>query len=206
VGEKMAEFKNLIKRVAKILSEIELPYVIVGGYAAILRGVPRTTTDLDLIIANVPGKIPLFLDELKNNKFEVLDNQVEMAFAEGANASIYDTESALRIDLKIATKRDELEVLNSAVEEIYEEISIQVAPVEEILYGKLLYLGDISDIPDAELLEYSDVRDFVYIFRRQSDLDLEWLTSKANERGLDRTLQRLIKSVKTRQTTQRTLF
>ncbi|HMF29982.1 MAG TPA: hypothetical protein VKK79_01105 [Candidatus Lokiarchaeia archaeon] len=202
----MAEFKNLVKRVAVILSKMELPYVIVGGYAAILRGVPRTTTGLDLIIANVPSKISLFLDELKNNQFEVLDNQIQMAFAEGANASIYDSESALRIDLKIARKSDELEVLNSAVEEVYEEITLRVAPAEEILYGKLLYLGDISDIQDAELLEYSDIRDFVYIFHRQSELDINWLTSKAKERELDLTLQRLIKISKTRPTTQRKLL
>jgi len=206
VGEKVAEFKNLVKRVAVILSKMELPYVIVGGYAAILRGVPRTTTGLDLIIANVPSKISLFLDELKNNQFEVLDNQIQMAFAEGANASIYDSESALRIDLKIARKSDELEVLNSAVEEVYEEITLRVAPAEEILYGKLLYLGDISDIQDAELLEYSDIRDFVYIFHRQSELDINWLTSKAKERELDLTLQRLIKISKTRPTTQRKLL
>jgi len=202
----VAEFKNLVKRVAVILSKMELPYVIVGGYAAILRGVPRTTTGLDLIIANVPSKISLFLDELKNNQFEVLDNQIQMAFAEGANASIYDSESALRIDLKIARKSDELEVLNSAVEEVYEEITLRVAPAEEILYGKLLYLGDISDIQDAELLEYSDIRDFVYIFHRQSELDINWLTSKAKERELDLTLQRLIKISKTRPTTQRKLL
>ncbi len=203
----MAEFEKLVKKIARILDKIPIRYVIVGGFATILRGRPRTTTDLDLIIENNPERIESFLKSLIEEGFEVMENQVHMAIAEGTNASIFDNQSPLRIDLKVAKKADDLNALTSAVKESYQGISIQVASTEQILYGKVLYLGDISDIPDSELLEYQDVRDFINVFREQQEkINLILLAEKVRGAGLTRTLERLITEARKKRTRQKTLF
>ncbi len=203
----MAEFEKLVKRIARILDKIPIRYVIVGGFATILRGRPRTTTDLDLIIENNPERIESFLKSLIEEGFEVMENQVHMAIAEGTNASIFDNLSPLRIDLKVAKKADDLNALTSAVKESYQGISIQVASTEQILYGKVLYLGDISDIPDSELLEYQDVRDFINVFREQQEkINLILLAEKVRGAGLTQTLERLITEARKKPTRQKTLF
>ena len=65
------EFEDFIKRVITSLNKSDLKYVIVGGFAAIFRGKPRTTMDLDLIIEDNHQKLYKFLDELKKVEFDV---------------------------------------------------------------------------------------------------------------------------------------
>ncbi len=203
----MAEFEYLVKRIAGILDKICLKYVIVGGFATILRGRPRTTTDLELIIENNPEGVENFLKSLSEEGFDVMEKQVRMAITEGTNASIFDNQSPLPIDSKVAKKADDLNALTSAVKESYLGISIQVASVEQILYGKVLYLGDISDIPDTELLEYQDVRDFVNVFREQQEIiNLDLLKENVKRIGLTRTLERLLTEAKKKPMRKKTLF
>ncbi len=203
----MAEFEDLVKRIARILDRIHLQYVIVGGFAAILRGRPRTTTDLDLIIENDMQKIELFLNSLKEEDFDVMETQTRLAIAEGTNASIFDKHSPLRVDLKVAKKKDDLEALASASGESYTGTIIQIASTDQILHGKVLYLGDISDIPDSELAEYQDVRDFINVFRQQREkIRIDVLREKAQRAGLIKTLERLIKEANKEHRRQRRLF
>jgi transcriptional regulator NrdR family protein len=202
----VGEFENLVTRVTRILNDLQLSYVVVGGFAVIFYGRSRTTTDLDIIVENDPDKFKQFLESLKKTNFDVMENQIQMVIKEETNISIFDNESMLRVDLKLARGADEREVLQQAIDETYKGLKIRVAPVEQVLYGKILYLGDISDIPDAEMLSYGDIVDFITVFRRHKDSNLDWLKSKVGLRGLDTTLQRLLKLARSRFTIQKKLF
>lgn len=178
----------------KALDKVRLRYVIVGGVAVIVHGRPRTTTDLDLIIENDLEKLSKFLSELKNQQFEVLDQQVKAGLAEGANISIFVKNSLLRIDLTVAKKQDELDAIESAVQTTFEDMVLKLASINQVLYGKLLYLGDIEDVPEEDLLEYNDVLDFLAIYLRNKD-NMNWdlLALKARQQHLEKTLHRLQK-------------
>lgn len=189
----MAEIEDILSRLEKIFSEIQLDYVIVGGLAAIIKGKTRTTTDIDLIIHNNPKKIAKFLEKLKKNNFDVLDEQVQWAFKEGTNASIFDKSSVMRLDIKIAKKPIDIEALNAGVIEHYNQMNLKIASVEYILLGKIWFLGDISDIPDSELLEYNDIIDFLNVFvNNKESCDLDWLKKKVSLMKLSSTLNRLL--------------
>ena len=187
----MAEYESLVERVTNALHKAQLKYVIVGGFAAIFRGRPRTTTDLDVIIEADHSKIKIFLEALKQSRFNVIDDQVALALQAKKNISIFDESSILRVDLKLARELDEIEVLNQSVTELYKGMAIEVASTEQVLYGKILYLGDISNIPDSELLEYSDVVDFLVVFHQAQSVNIQWLKTKAQSKGLEKTFQRL---------------
>jgi len=180
--------------VVKALDKVRLRYVIVGGVAVIVHGRPRTTTDLDLIVENDRERLAKFLSELKTQQFEVLDQQVKAGLAEGANISIFVKSSLLRIDLTVAMKRDELEALDSAIQTHFEDMILNLASIDQVLYGKLLYLGDIEDVPEEELLEYNDVLDFLAIYLRNKD-NINWdlLNRKATQQNLEKTLRCLQK-------------
>lgn len=189
----MAEIENILSRLEKIFAEIQLDYVIVGGLAAIIKGKTRTTTDIDLILHNNPNKIAKFLEKLKKNNFDVLDEQVQWAFKEGTNASIFDKSSVMRLDIKIAKKPIDIEALNAGVIEHYNQMKLKIASVEYILLGKIWFLGDISDIPDSELLEYNDIIDFLNVFvNNKESCDLDWLKKKVSLMKLSSTLNRLL--------------
>ncbi|HME53583.1 MAG TPA: hypothetical protein VKM55_15260 [Candidatus Lokiarchaeia archaeon] len=192
----MAEIKNMVYRVVTILDTLKLPYVIVGGFAAIVRGTPRTTTDLDLIIENDPVNVHLFLNALKRNDFDVMEGQTKIASVGGSTISILDDLSPLRVDLKIARKLDDVDALKHGVWEDYEGMKIRIASTELILFGKVLYIGDISSESDANLLEFNDVRDFINVYNRAENIDMAWLSTKVAKKGLTETLKHLINLAK----------
>jgi hypothetical protein len=43
-------FLNNFNAIIKALNQFEVDYILIGGYAVILHGLPRTTQDMDLII------------------------------------------------------------------------------------------------------------------------------------------------------------
>lgn len=192
----MAEFLDILTRLIQALKKAELKYVIVGGLAAIIRGRPRTTMDIDLIIEENLVKVKIFLNHLKKNNFDVMDDQILMAFNEKTNATIFDKNSVIRLDLKIAYKKDEQEVLAQAQHIIFKGVELEIASIEQILYGKILYLGDISDVSRSDLLNFNDVLDFIAVFKRSSNIDIEWLKTKVTKINLIETLEKLLKLIK----------
>ncbi|MHA1681682.1 MAG: DUF6036 family nucleotidyltransferase, partial [Promethearchaeota archaeon] len=123
----MAELIDILERVTRSLDRHELQYVIVGGVAAILRGKARTTMDVDIIVEDDLAKIFLFLNTLMEEGFDPSLDQARMGFSTGGNVSIFDNRSILRLDLKIARGREDLEVLNNAVIEKIEGLKIRLA-------------------------------------------------------------------------------
>jgi len=193
----VSEFESIISRMVEVFRSCNLEHVIVGGVAAIIRGKTRTTLDIDVIIEDDSSKIEQMLQALKEKEFDVLENQVHLAFNEGNPAQIFDENSILRLDIRIANTPDTKEILETATIEEYKGIKIKVASVEQILYGKILFLGDISDIPDSELLEYNDVLDIINVYKRNaSKIDMKWLEKKVQQKNLTKTLHRLMKIIK----------
>ena len=119
-----------------------------------------------------------------------------MAFKENFNTSIFAPDSVIRIDLKVATNEDEMEVLHTSEEKRFQDLVFKIASIEQILYGKILYLGDISDLGDGELLDFNDAKDFVNVYHHAPSVNVEWLKEKARKKGLSLTLNRLLAKVK----------
>ena len=56
---------NRLKKVFASFDSHEVRYVIIGGVAAVLHGVPRTTIDLDILIEATPANARRLLDALE---------------------------------------------------------------------------------------------------------------------------------------------
>ncbi|TFF98295.1 MAG: hypothetical protein EU541_07000 [Promethearchaeota archaeon] len=188
----MAEIEDILSRIEKAIRETKLKYVIVGGIAVIHYGHIRTTQDIDIIIEDNPSKISHFLKLLHSNEFDVMFDQFEMAYKEKTHFSIFDNNSFLRLDIKIADKNREYEVLNKAIKKHIFGKEMYFAPLEYVLIGKLIFIGRISDIPDSELLEYQDIIDFLTLFHaNKKKVDIPFLRHKAKELGVKPTLNKL---------------
>ena len=193
----MAEFRDFIKRIIVILDDLQIKYVIVGGLAIIISGRVRTTTDLDLIIENDEEKYWRFLDELDQSNFDVMREQAKLVLKEGTNLSIFDDKSFMHIDLKLAKSQEALLALNSSKIVKYYDLDLKIPPVEQILYGKILYLGDLKGISERELLEYNDVLDFIVVFRnKREEIDLDLLRKMVKSARLTDTLNVLLSLAK----------
>ena len=65
--------------------------------------------------------------------------------------------------------------------------------LEEILFGKIWFLGDVEDETDENLLEYNDTLDFIAIFQLfQSEIDIDRSRNKTQKVDLEKTLDRLL--------------
>ncbi|MFO8018586.1 MAG: DUF6036 family nucleotidyltransferase [Promethearchaeia archaeon] len=189
----MAEIEKVLSRLEKIFNTTKLKYVIVGGIAVIHYGHVRATQDINLIIEDNPSKISHFLNLLEVYDFGVMNKQIKKAYQERTHSSIFDEKSFLRLDIKVADKQRELEVLRNAKFKNILDCNLSIAPLEYILLGKIIYLGKIDDIPNSELMEYQDVGDFLTLFYTHKDeVDLSFLKKKTNQLGLKTTLSRLL--------------
>ena len=189
----MAEIKNILSRLEKIFKATKLKYVIVGGIAVIHYGHIRATQDIDIIIEDDPSKLSQILELLRSYNFDVMEEQIKMAYQEHTNISIFDNESFLRLDIKVADKKRELDVLKNAINEKIFGLELSIAPIEYVLIGKIIYMGKIDDIPDSELLEYQDIIDFLILFHANREkVNLALISSKIEEIGLNSTLKRLL--------------
>lgn len=189
----MAEIEDILSRLEKIFQATKLKYVIVGGIAVIHYGHVRGTQDIDIIIEDDSSKISQFLGLLRRYKFDVMEDQFKIAYQERTNISIFDKKSFLRLDIKVADKLREHDVLNNAVLEKILGKELYVASLEYVLIGKIIYMGLIDDIPDSELLEYQDIVDFLTLFHANKEkINLEIINNKIKEIGLETTLNRLL--------------
>ena len=51
---------NRLKGVFKSFQQHDVKYVVIGGIAAVLYGVPRATFDLDILIEATSGKVKIY--------------------------------------------------------------------------------------------------------------------------------------------------
>jgi len=144
----MAEILDVLRNLAMILEKNSIKYVVIGGIAAIINGNARITSDIDLIIQSEPNIAQKIISAFQNTEFDIMEEQLKMALNEGVNASIFSKSTIIRLDLKLAKNSDEKEVLEQAVEVEFQGIKLKIASKEQILYGKVLYMGDISDLDD----------------------------------------------------------
>ena len=182
-----------MSRLDKVFSAVKIKYVIVGGIAVIHYGHVRATQDIDIIIEDDLSKISQFLGLLRAYEFDVMEDQFKRAYQERTNASIFDKKGYMRLDVKIADKKREKDVLENAVLNKLFGYNFKMAPLEYVLLGKIIYLGRIDDIPDSELFEYQDIVDFLTLYHaNKENVNIEFLKNKTSEIGLSSTLEKLL--------------
>lgn len=149
----MSTVENL-RKICQILDANKIEYVIVGGIAAILLGIQRTTLDIDIII-NLTTE-----DEIKK--------LVEVLKAEGYNVSLYEALEAFKekthftaifkeggiIDFKYVKSNLDILTLKRKIFMEILGIRIPISPLEELITAKLKILGSQKDVEDALQLMY----------------------------------------------------
>ena len=189
----MLEMENILKRLKLVLEDIKIKYVIVGGIAVIHYGFARTTRDIDLIIEDNPSKFSQLISSLNTHNFDVLEDQFFMGYKEKTHVSIFDKKTPMWIDLKVAQKKMELDVLNNAIKKKIFNDELYIAPLEYVLIGKLVFMGDINDESDSDLLSFGDVKDFLTLYyANKENVDMNLLTKKALEMRIESRMKRLL--------------
>jgi len=147
---------NRLKDVFASFQKHEVRYIVIGGIASVLYGVPRATFDLDVLIDATPENTQRLLDALLEagmgtasltNVDEILSNEITIF------------KDRVRIDVQISTpglifqdvwaRRNTLE---------YQGQSFYVASREDLISSKKAAGRDV-DLDDVRLLELPNEKD-----------------------------------------------
>jgi len=144
---------NQLQDVFRCLHEHEVRYVVIGGIAAILYGVPRATFDLDILIEPTQENAQQLLDAL----LEAGLATAELTTAEQVVAhEITIFQDRVRIDVQTSTPGiDFEEAWNHRQVMDYQGRTFNLVSREDLIRSKRA-AGRDQDLEDVRLLELDD--------------------------------------------------
>ena len=169
----MRNIEEILKLVCEFLNEEKEAYVVVGGLAVLFYGVPRTTMDIDIIIAMDVDETRRFAEFLNENDFFADEEDIKTAFEEKSHATIEDKTSMVRLDIKGIYGENDRITLERRSKVSLADFAFFVASPEDTIANKLLF-GSEQDVKDAE-----------GIYARQfENLDMAYLEKRCKKLGV----------------------
>lgn len=135
--------------VLRSLSDAGVRYLLVGGYASVIHGVPRTTVDLDLALDPEPRNVERGLEVLRGLGMEPDTDRMEEILGQGGVTCANDQEVDLLTSLPVSSFAN-LWIGRGTVDFHGHEIPL-VSRRDQIRL--LRASGRPHDLEDADLLE-----------------------------------------------------
>ena len=141
---------NRLKGVFESFQKHEVRYLVVGGIAAVLYGVPRATFDLDILIEPTPDNVQRLLDSLLDaglgtasltNVEEILSNEITV-FKDWVRIDVQTVTPG--IDFRKAWEQRETMIFQGQI--------FYVASKKDLISSKRASGRDV-DLEDVRLLE-----------------------------------------------------
>ncbi len=176
----MRRVEEILRKVCGFLNEKGITYAIVGGFAVIFHGVPRTTMDIDMVIQLSEGDVPALVEFLRREGFYANMEDMLAALKEGSHCTVEDRETMFRLDIKGVYTEMDRATLKNRVKFTLGGVDVYVASPEDTIAGKLLF-GSERDLEDA-----------LGIYVRQFEvLDMEYLEAVCRKLGIHSALEEL---------------
>ncbi len=170
----------VLRTAEDVLRACRVDHVFVRGVTVLAFGMPRTTTDVDVIASLSPGKIPKIVEGFRRAGFAVSAQDLHDALTEGGHVTVHDTRSVYRIDLVPARTDAHREALRTSRRVAWRGRRLPFAAPEHTIVMKLRY-GSEQDLEDA-----------LAIYLRQAGrLDLRTMQAFARRTGVARALRDL---------------
>lgn len=178
------EIEEILHAVCDFLNRERVPYVVVGGMAAMFHGLPRTTMDVDILLDLPEKKIGRLFSFLKERGFFASPDDFRVALAERSHCTVQDKHSMFRLDLKGIYTPADRETLERRVVFRHGDVGIRLSAPEDLIAHKLLF-GSEQDLRDAEA---------VYA-RQKGRLDMDYLRGKCRRLGVSAEFRRMKEKV-----------
>lgn len=141
----------------KSLSKIKVDFVIIGGSALTLYGIPRTTIDVDIQISAKEDNIRILIHgleksglKLENEDFLPLLSRSELLYGQCISFSIPDGPQI--IDVFLEDPKDFTEILKTSRKIKFADFYLRVADLFEIKKMKM-EIGRPIDLADVALID-----------------------------------------------------
>ena len=147
---------NRLKEIFKSLQQHNVKYVVIGGIASVIYGVPRATFDLDILIEATPENAQRLLDAFIDaglgtatltNSDEILANEITIF------------KDRIRVDVQISTPGLDFESAWEKKQKMqYQGQNFYVVSLDDLIRSKRAAGRDV-DLEDVRLLELPEDKD-----------------------------------------------
>ena len=161
--------RTVFEKLREALDTAGIPYFVTGSFASSAHGVPRSTNDIDLVIAPTRQQLEQLLNELRGSGYGADRDEALDAFMHRSLFNIVDYATMWKVDfiLKQPTPFDASRFSRRSVVEIA-GVRLYTASPEDILITKLWW----AKLSESE----RQLDDAVGIFQVQRDsLDMDYI-------------------------------
>ena len=168
---------DVLRAAEDVLRSNGVDHVFVGGVTVLAFGMPRTTSDVDVIATISARKIPKIVAGFQQSGFFASAQDLHDALVEGGHCTIQDSRSAYRIDLVPASTDAHREALRTKRRVVWRGRRLPFAAPEHTIVMKLLW-GSAQDLEDA----------FGIYLRQKENLDIRVMRAFARRNRVARDL------------------
>jgi|KBSSwiStaDraftv2_1062776.scaffolds.fasta_scaffold477464_1 hypothetical protein len=171
--------EGAIRRVLEALAIAGVPYMLTGSFASAFHGAPRTTQDVDIVIAPTLGSLQKLVRQFPEEEYYVSRDAALQAYGAESLFNVIDLNSGWKIDFIIRKSRPfSLEEFERRREADMLGTRLYIASAEDVILSKLEW----AKMSSSE----RQVNDVAGILRTQGDaLDLEYVERWIAALGLE---------------------
>ena len=182
--------RQLLVRVANILEQFNIPYLVTGGMAVLVWGRPRFTADIDIIIKLKINNIDSLASALMGiSEFGYVDKDtMQEALSNNGEFNFIDGESGVKVDFWVVNQKTSGtdEFSRGIAKEVLGQKVYFISP-EDLILSKLRW-NKIS--PSSRHLE--DIESVLKI----SEVDNKYLKNWAKKLGVTDNLNSLLREIR----------
>ena len=135
------EIEDLLVKIAKILDNLKIPYVITGGMAVSVWGRPRSTADIDIVVELMQKDIGVLAQELLkvDKDVYVSEGAIKEALERKSEFNFVDPNTQLKVDFWIVKDEFNKNEIKRAISRDFEGYKINFVSPEDLILSKLLW-------------------------------------------------------------------
>ena len=145
---KRRSFVAVVKAAERALRAAGVDHAFVGALAVGAYGMPRTTSDVDVILDYSAENVPALVEAFRDLGFRVTAEDLRDALAERPHCTVHDPRSGFHLDLAPAVRPAAKETIRHALRVRWRGATVPIANPEHTVVMKLVYRSD-QDIEDA---------------------------------------------------------
>jgi hypothetical protein len=180
--------QELLKKVIEALDQSRIQYMLTGSIVSSLQGEPRSTHDIDVIIAIQRSKVKALVDAFPATDFYLDQESILEAIHRQSMFSLIDLKRGGKVDFWILTGEDfDQSRFKRKYEERFMGTRMQVSSPEDTILAKLRWarLSGGSEKQYTDALRVYEIQfgklDLEYLERWVKKLDVESLWKRLKE-------------------------